>query len=54
LKLAVISETVCGIAPTAIFVVSILFRLTTVAAAVIDEGSWIDIVHFDFLENKLD
>lgn len=45
---------VCGIAPTAIFVVSILFRLTTVAAAVVDEGSWIDIVHFDFLENKLD
>jgi hypothetical protein len=34
-------------------VVSILLGLTTVAAAVVGEGSWIDNGHFDFLENKL-
>jgi len=53
LRLVVTLETICGIAPTAVFMISIFFSLATVAAAVVDERFWGDNCHFDILEENV-
>jgi hypothetical protein len=41
---------ICGITPTTIIMVSVLFCLTAVAAAAVNERFWYDNSHFEFVD----